>query len=98
MQGYLANFRAQPVDSSTRTELGLPDHGLTYKLSWVNQWKGRPTTPLRDGDVIIGIDGNRESTTLGDFTARLFRESSGRTLQLTVIRDGRTENFDVKIP
>ena len=98
MQGYLVNFRAQPADSATRKKLGLRDDLLAFKVSWVNQWKKKPASPLRNGDVIVGINGNRKSLTVGAFTAYLFREANGKTVKLTIIRDGQTKSLKIKIP
>lgn len=98
MQGYLVNFRAQPANPATRKKLGLTDDDLAFELSWVNQWKNKSVSPLRNGDVIIGINGNRKSLTVGAFTAFLFHEPSGQSLQLAVIRQGRTMNLDIEIP
>jgi serine protease Do len=98
MQGYLANFRAQPADPATRKKLGLADDDLAFELSWVNTWRNRPVYPLLDGDVIIGINGNRKSMQLGEFTARLFRDAREQTLQLTVIRQGQRKTVDIKLP
>jgi type II secretory pathway component PulC len=94
----LANFRAQPANAATRKKLGLKDDELAFELSWVNQWKNRPTSLLQDGDVIVAINGNRNSLTVGTFTAYLFREASGQTLRLTLIREGQEKKLDVKIP
>ena len=98
MQGSLVNFRAQPAESATRQKLGLKDGALALEISWANSMKNKPPSPLHDGDVVIAINGNRNSLTVGAFTAYLFREASGHTLQLTVIRQGQTKDLELTIP
>ena len=98
MQGYLVNFRGQEADPETRKRLGLNDDHLAFKVSWVNQWTRRPTSPLRDGDIIIAIDGNRRWVSMGTFTSFLFRKPSGHMVRLAVIRSGKIENLVIRIP
>lgn len=98
MQGYLVNFRAQPATEPTRKKLGLEPDALAFKVSWANQWNNKPASPLKNGDVIIAINGVRKSLTVGALTAYLFRDASGKTLHLTVLREGQTRQLSIDVP
>ena len=47
------------LDPIGRVNRLLHDDDLAFELSWVNQWKNRPQSTLMNGDVIVGINGDR---------------------------------------
>ena len=97
LQGYQVNFRTWDADSETRKKLGLGEDSLALKVSWVDHWKHRPASVLRDGDIIVAINGDRCPQTTGSFTAQLFRKPARQAMRLTIIRH-ETETLEIEIP
>ena len=89
LQNQLMGFSCRPT-AGQRDELEL-------KVQRVNQ-RRRPRLRLKQGDLIVSVDGKTEPMTLGAFTAYVFQKKrNGSRLKLTVLRRGRELKMQVLI-
>jgi len=83
-------FWARALDDRERAELELSGDGLATRVTRFWAVTGAYEAGLREGDVIIAIDGQKRSSATRDARVylKLFRET-GDEVTLTVLRDDR---------
>lgn len=95
LQRQALDFACKPLSPPERFELRLDPKELALRIE--RNVRGSARGKVQRGDVIVGVDGRRDATNLGGFTAYVYRKKRpGETLELTLLRDGRERT--VKIP
>ena len=104
------NFSCFGLEEKKRKELGLDPDSLALLCGGPNKnelrKRRRPNrhlvtgeVPVRDKDIIIGIDGRKDIRTQGGFMAYVFRNKfPGQPIQLTVLRGGKKMILKFKVP
>jgi S1-C subfamily serine protease len=91
-----------PVDE--KKTMGVPDAAMAIRVQrfppdWVKEKNPQGAQKLRQGDVIIDVDGNRKLTTEVELLAYLFQKKQpGQTALLTVLRGGKPQQIQITIP
>lgn len=96
-QNRALQVRCRPLNTQRRKALGLKKDTLALRVENLNPAVAR-RHDLRRADVIVEVDGKREPMNLGAYTAYLLREKkTGDTLRLTILRNGKEHQVELKI-
>ena len=84
--------------------MGVPEAAMAIRVQrfppdWVKEKNPQGAQKLKQGDVIIEVDGNRRLTTEAELLAYLFQKKQpGQTATLTVFRGGKAQQVQLTIP
>lgn len=94
----------ETVPADERKTMGVADGAMALRVQrfppdWVKEKNPAGAQKLKQGDVIVDVDGNRKLTTEAEFFAYLFqRKPPGQAAVMTVIRGGKPQQVQIPIP
>ncbi len=92
---FYTGLNVRPLNDRVARALGLPDaRGLV--VSSVDQGSPAATAGLRPYDVVVAIEGQPVQTN-DDVRARLLDARAGDTVQMTVVREGQTQQVRLRL-
>lgn len=84
-------FWAPELSQAEKRELELAPDALALRVKWIPDWSTAHAAGLRNGDVIIGVDGRSERMTPPQLAVYVRLEHQvGDQLKLTVLRGDRS--------
>jgi S1-C subfamily serine protease len=92
------------VPLGERKTLGIPDSGMAIRVQrfppdWVKEKNPQGAQKLKQGDVIVDVDGNKKLTTEAELLAYLFQKKPpGQAATLTVMRGGKPQQVQLTVP
>jgi hypothetical protein len=91
-------FRARPLTEDEKGEHGLPATSFASMVTGIDRRAGRSKhNRLEEGDIIVAVDGAGEDSVAdsADLYIKL-RKTAGDTVTLSVLRNGKTMEVDLK--
>jgi hypothetical protein len=88
-----------PLSEAEKRQNGIPTEGLGLRVKWVLP-RATPAKQagLRDGDLIVGVDGKTAPMNESQFIADVrLRHPPGETVTLTLLRGDRREDVKMRI-
>lgn len=90
-------FTCDPLDAAGKQALGIPPDGLALRVKFVyrqDSGKAARKAGLEAGDVLVEVDGRRESMDETAFLAHVLQgKVAGQSLSVTVLRKGKLERL-----
>jgi len=84
-------FWAPELGKAEKRELELAPDALALRVKWIPDWSTAHAAGLRNGDIIIGVDGKSERMTPPQLAVYVRLEHQvGDQLKLTVLRGDRS--------
>lgn len=88
---------APDLTDDERREIGLPTTGLARKVRWIPS-EGLREAGLRDGDIIVAMDGDTRRETHAEAETRVrMTYSEGDHVELVVLRGGERHTLDAPL-
>jgi serine protease Do len=95
-----------PLESAPlpREGTGMKETAMALRLKrlppdWVKDRNLSAAAELREGDIIVGVDGRRDLAREADFFAYLLQKKApGSVVALTILRAGKTVQAAIKLP
>jgi membrane-associated protease RseP (regulator of RpoE activity) len=94
----------EAVSAGEKRNLGLADGAMALRVKgfppdWVKEKNTQAQQKLKQGDVIITVDGKNTLQTEGDLLGYLMQKKSpGQPVDLTVVRGGKPQKVQLTIP
>jgi len=91
------------VPTDEKKTMGIPDASMAIRVQrfppdWVKEKNPQGPQKLKQGDVIIEVDGNRKLTTEAELLAYLFQKKQpGQAVTLTVLRGGKLQQVQLTV-
>jgi len=106
LQGTLAGFICETLTPRERASAGLARNALALRLKATQSENrylrfGNPAarTVFRQGDIIIGVDGQKKPLTVREFLAYLLQQKKpGESVRLTLLRENARLDVDLAVP
>jgi S1-C subfamily serine protease len=96
--GPSAGFWGSKVKPDERKQLGLPADSLAVRVMHIWADHARQAG-VRNGDVVVEIDGVRRDMTIRQLHAHLqLHRDFGDAISLAVLRDGKRQELQMQLP
>src|SRR5262245_8218586 len=92
------------VPADEKKSMGIPDAAMAIRVQrfppdWVKEKNPQGAQKLKQGDVIVDVDGNKKLTTEAELLAYLFQKKQpGQSATLTVLRGGKPQQVQLQVP